>query len=393
MTVEHDPSVTSTRRLTNTAIEAMRPGDVLKDDRVPGLSVRCHGAGKSFMLYYRTKHRTQRRPKIGEYGALTIAQARDIARNMLAQVASGGDPSGDFHRARHDPVMDELWDRCAREHWNRGKTWDAEAARLYRHVIRPRIGGLAVSVVGYDDVKRVHDAEKNNPFQANRALAVLGKMLKLAERWGMRPLGSNPCQHITRFRESSRRRFATADELARIGATLDRLAEDPARLSAVAFILLVMYSGARPSEIERATPAMLDRVERDGKVFGVLRIDEGKTGRRDVFLPPQAMTVLERLPAGRRHLAGRAKAPRKVWEAVRREAGCEDLWLRDLRRTFATVALSSGVPLSLVGELLGHADPKTTKIYAKLIEDEAHSTAAGVAAKLEAAMGRTKCPT
>jgi site-specific recombinase XerD len=50
-----------------------------------------------------------------------------------------------------------------------------------------------------------------------------------------------------------------------------------------------------------------------------------------------------------------------------------------MRRTFATVALSNGVPIGQVGELLGHASTQTTKIYAKLLEETAHAAAAKTA--------------
>jgi integrase len=370
--------------LTNTAIDAMLPGAELKDDRVPGLSVRAHGSGKSFMLYYRNLAGRPRRPKIGDCGVLSLAEARNIARGILARVRAGDDPSAERVLSRTDPTVDELWDRVEREHYNRGKTWDKEAKRLYHLFIKPKLGRGLVAGVGYEDAKKVHDALADMPAQANRVIAVLGHMLKLAERWGYRPLGTNPVGHIRRFPENSRRRFASRDEIKTLAAILaiKATANDPDTLSGVAFLYLLMFSGARPSEIGNATPAMLERVERDGHAFGVLRIADGKTGRRDVFLPPQAVAVLDRLPQQRSRLAGRKTVPRKLWDAIRTEAGCPDLWARDWRRTFATVALSNGVPLSKVGELLGHADPRTTKIYAKLMEEDAHATAAEVAGQM-----------
>ena len=104
------------KTLTNTAIEALRPGHEIKDDKVPGLSVRAHPTGKSFMLYYRTKLGVVRRPKIGAWGVLSIAQARDIARRMLAQVAAGNDPVGQREAVQREPKMDDLWRRVEMQH-------------------------------------------------------------------------------------------------------------------------------------------------------------------------------------------------------------------------------------------------------------------------------------
>src|SRR6185312_12052843 len=256
-------------------------------------------------------------------------------------------------------------ERCERELYCSGKDWDKEARRLYRNRIAPRLGATRVRAVDYASVKLLHTGLAETPYEANRTLAVLGRMLKEAERWGYRDAGSNPCSNVERFKELKRRRYAAPEEIAAIGAALDRwAAEAPIWICGAAFIYTLLFTGARPSEIERATPDMLERVERDGEVFGVLRIDHGKTGQRNVFLPPQAMALFDKMPAHRKHLCGdyHRKFPRILWNRVRKEAGCTDLWARDLRRTFATVALSNGVPIGTVGELLGHRSSVTTKI-------------------------------
>ena len=216
---------------------------------------------------------------------------------------------------------------------------------------------------------------KATPTQANRVLSVAAKMFKLAEKWRYRPQHSNPCYLVdNRYKENSRGRYASPAELSRIGPVLDKYAtEDPA---GVAFLYVLAYSGARPSEVGRATPNMVDDK-------GVLRIAEGKTGKRAVYLPAQALRAMALLPKSRKSLCGRTTVPKVLWAKVRKEAKCEGLWARDLRRTFATVALSNGTPIGVVGDLLGHKSAQTTKIYAKLMEDVAHEAAAGTAANME----------
>ena len=380
-------NLSATRKfLTNTAIDALQPGEEIKDDRVPGLSVRANATGKSFMLYYR--HQGQpRRPKIGAWGVLSITEARGIAKQMLARVSAGEDPSGQRQRERNDPTLDDLWARCEIEHWTGKKPWDKEAKRIYEKDIKPILGSTRVRAVAIEDAKRVRDRLADTPIQANRAVAVLSKMLRLAETFGpeghrWRALGSNPCQHVPRFKEHKRRRFAKPTEIQGLPAAMEKYVESSP--SAVAFLYVMIFSGARPTEILRAKPDQVERVERDGRVFGVLRIEEGKTGHRDVFLPPQALAALDNLPAKRANLVGRSTVPKAIWRKIRKEIGADDLWARDLRRTWATVGLSNGVAKGALGTLMGHADPKTTDIYAKLIEDTAHDTAASIADRMEA---------
>jgi integrase len=379
--------------ITNTAIDAMQPGAEIKDDQVPGLSVRRNPGGWSWMLRYRKRGGAVKRPKIGAYPTISLKDARSLARSWLVRLAGGDDPAVP---PKSEPLLDDLWARCEREHYNRGTAWDGEAKRIYNVHIKERLGGHRLGAIDYDVVHRLHAGMKALPFQANRALAVLAKMLYLAERWKLRPPGSNPCQYVSRYPEPRRRRYASPAELSAAAAALQ--AEAIKFPAAVAFIYLLMFSGARPSEIVNATPAMIERTEGGG----VLRIEQGKTGQRDVFLPAQAMQVIDRLPKdgiaqrsregvlGAYTITGLAGPPRDVWDRVRKAAGCPDLRMRDLRRTFATIAMSNGVTPGQIGELLGHRSVQTTKIYAKLMESPAHAAAAAVAGKIDQIIGGGK---
>ena len=261
------------------------------------------------------------------------------------------------------------------------ESWDAEAKRLYHKRLAPKLGKMKAAAVRYPDVKAVHEGLAAIPVEANRTVAVLSRMFTEAERLGWRPERSNPCANIQRYPARSRRRYASGTEICKIGAALDAMSANPRHLPGVAFCYLMMFSGARPSELLNAAPDMVERRD-DGS--GVLRLAQAKTGPRDVFLPPQAMAVLCKLPEGREALCGTRTVPRVLWRAVQAAAGCSDLWMRDLRRTFATVALLSGVSIGQIGELLGHASTQTTRVYAKLLEDSAHAAAASIAGGMEA---------
>jgi len=57
------------------------------------------------------------------------------------------------------------------------------------------------------DVAELHGSVSHIPYQANRTLGVLSKMMNLAETWGMRPRGTNPCEDIERYPEHKREGF------------------------------------------------------------------------------------------------------------------------------------------------------------------------------------------
>jgi integrase len=52
------------------------------------------------------------------------------------------------------------------------------------------------------------------------------------------------------------------------------------------------------------------------------------------------------------------------FKAACREAGVPEITFHQLRHTFATRLATSGQPLRAIQEFLGHADMKTTQIYA-----------------------------
>ena len=46
-----------------------------------------------------------------------------------------------------------------------------------------------------------------------------------------------------------------------------------------------------------------------------------------------------------------------------------DVRIHDLRHTFASVAVTKGMSLPMIGALLGHSQPRTTARYAHLAAD------------------------
>jgi integrase len=74
--------------------------------------------------------------------------------------------------------------------------------------------------------------------------------------------------------------------------------------------------------------------------------------RNLVFAHPQSGRPLDRTKLTRR------------FKAACVEAGVRPIRFHDLRHTFATHLAASGQPMRTIQEFLGHADSKTTQIYA-----------------------------
>jgi integrase len=400
-----------------------------------GLRIRAGGA-KSYLLRYRPgggRKASLRTFTIGKHGApWTAEQARKEAQRLMALVKQDLDPQAERMKARRGLTVKELFERFLAEHAEakRKARTAEEYRRLINRVIVPAIGNRKAADIGRPDIARLHGSLRRVPYEANRALAVISKCFNLAETWGIRPDGSNPCRHIEKFRERKRERMLSMPELAALG---DAIAGSSSTY-AVAAIRLLLLTGARRNEVLGLRWDWVDFQR------GEARLPDSKGGAKTLHLPPPALKILAEVPRiqGNPHvIVGEVKGAHlvnvsKPWTQIRRAASvalwqssddpataalvsglaaqhgraptaeeCEaaaatagiklpgalvDLRLHDLRHAFGSIAASSGMGLPIIGKLLGHTQPATTARYAHLQADPVKAAAASVADQIAAGM-------
>lgn len=244
----------------------------------------------------------------------------------------------------------------------------AEYERIIRRELEPVFGARQLGAVAYQAIRKWHRGRAAEaPVQANRALAVLSAVLGLAARDGRIP--ANPALGVSRARERARERYLTERERGRLNAALEQLSAADA-----AFLRVLLYTGARPGELQAAC---WDHLEGEA-----LALPDGKTGARLIHLPPPALRALKALP-GREGPLFPGVRPTALWRRVRRLAGLQGVRLYDLRHTFASAALAAGVSLPAIGQLLGHRKAQTTLRYAHLMRETGQRAAADTAALLD----------
>lgn len=213
-------------------------------------------------------------------------------------------------------------------------------------------------------------------------------MFNLAEVWGLRPDGSNPCRHVPKYREKKRERFLSQHELQRLGEVLAEVERDGSETPfIVAAFRLLLLTGCRLSEIQTLQWAFITEAG--------MELPDSKTGARRIPLPHAARAVLDRLPRtpGNPYVI-EGKLPGQYasdlqcpWRRIRAKAGLDEVRIHDLRHTYASNAVSSGMPIQMVGRLLGHTQLQTTMRYAHLADDPVRRAAEENAARLNAALG------
>lgn len=379
-------------KLTKRSVEALKieaKDYFVWDSQIGGFGVRVMPSGaKTYQAQYRKGGRT-RRVSLGRHGKITAEEARKLAREVMGLVAKGDNPAEEISQHRCAPTMAALCERFFEQHvMQRCKlSTQSEYRRAIDLFIKPAIGSFKTVDVERKDIAELHQKHRDKPYQANRTLGVLSKMFNLAEIWGMRPDGSNPCRHVPKYREVKRERFLSGAELQRLGETLASVetAGSESRYVVAAFRLLIL-TGCRLGEIKTLR---WEYITGNG-----MELPDTKTGARRIPLPQAARAVLDALPDPEGNpyvIAGKLPDShitdlQHPWQRKRKLAGLDGVRIHDLRHTYASNAVSGGMPIQMVGKLLGHSQLQTTMRYAHLADEPVNRAAEQNANRLSDAL-------
>lgn len=364
--------------LTDEKVRKLKPvgvEQIIWDQQVSGLGVRVTAAGKkSFILKFRVNGRGKK-PTLGACGpgALSVAEARAMAVTWKTSAQQGIDPTRARQQERTAPTVADLCDEYVRRHGSRKRS-GFEDQRKIDVVIKPRMGALRVKDVSQFDVDDLHRKYADRPYEGNRVLALLSKMFSLAERWGWRE--GNPARGVERYPEEPRERFLTPEEIARLSAALSAyVAEKPSadREDAVAIVRIAMMTGARSGEV---LAAEWDQFDLDAGLWIKPSSHTKQKRTHRVPLSPEVVEILELRERRSRFVfpgpgkSGHRDSIRSAWARIQAlTGGIDDVRVHDLRHTYASVLVSSGVSREMIGALLGHTQAQTTMRYAHLYDD------------------------
>ena len=204
---------------------------------------------------------------------------------------------------------------------------------------------------------------------AARSVGLLGGIFSFAVDSGL--IDVSPVRGIKRFADRKGDRYLSQQELVALGDAIRQAHLEGVNPQALAILKLLIFTGARKGEIESLH---WKEVDLEG---GYLRLADSKTGQKSIPLSAGAREVLAKTPrlSGSRFVFpahrgdGHYRGTPKVWRKVPVTADIADVRLHDLRHSFASIAVSGGASLPMIGALLGHADSSTTQRYAHLHDD------------------------
>ena len=174
------------------------------DQLVKGLALRVTSSGvKTWTLRYRNPAGAQLRWTIGAYPTVSLASAREKARNALRKIPDGFDPSAEKQEKREAGTFGELAEIYITEYAKpRKRSW-RDDRRLLTNEVLPTWKHRSARDITRADVRELVEAvaARPAPILANRLRAVLHRLGSLQVRKAL--------PHCRNEIPSARRRFAS----------------------------------------------------------------------------------------------------------------------------------------------------------------------------------------
>lgn len=371
-------------KLTPSRIGRIRPKPTeytIWDTATPHLGVRVIPSGAMRFIHTAKVEGRLRKTTIGDAGLMPLDEARNIARDIDA----GGGREPERNPCPTFREWTEVW-------WSRSTAHLKPRSRKdYRRILDrnllPVFGGKQLDGISRTAVLAwFDDYSRTSPGAANSALDLFSAIL--ARAVGMELIPANPARKIRRNPGKKMNRFLSDEEREHLLAEIDKL---PAQhLVKGQAIRMLLFTGCRCNEILTLRWKDVDN--------GVLMLKDSKTGPRNVWLNKEARKILEEaramqeesliseyvfpnpLPHG--NCLGE-KRFQQYWRKIRIRAGIPDVRIHDLRHSFASEAVRSGIPLPVVSKLLGHSNIQMTMRYAHVSNADVEKAVERIGANID----------
>ncbi|QQP88142.1 tyrosine-type recombinase/integrase [Skermanella sp. TT6] len=349
--------------LTATFVDKVRPSNdrtEYPDATVRGLRLRVEPTGrKSWSVLGRADGKLVR-GRLGEFPAMSLANARLEAVKVLGELRKGTRPKAAATAKRSVEMVVSEWLKRDQS-CNRSA---AEVERSFRKDVLPQIGQMDIAAVGKADIHRLLDAiiDRHAPVEANRVFSRLRRMFTWAA--GRDYVSASPLTSMEApSSEQSRDRVLTPEEL--------RLVWNAAGREGYPFgpmTQLLILTGQRLREVSDARWSEFDLDK------GIWTIPGGRAKNgveHVVHLAPAALEVLRTLPRYdveflftttlTTSVSGFSRARARLGT----DSGVTGWCFHDLRRTFATMASQDlGLNPVVIDRILNHVSSTVRGIAA-----------------------------
>ena len=347
-----------TDRMLNGAPKSQR--DEIWDSVISGFGYRKSTKGKAaFFISYRDSIGRKRRHSVGKYPAMTLAEARELAEDLIKKAARGEALTSSGEKV--DTTFAALMERYLAEY--------AEPRLRTAIQIRRALTMYCLPVFGSRPTERLTSADIYNllhsvdaPIQANRLHAHLSGFFRWCQTQPSIPVVTNPVKTVLKPNvEKSRDRELSRGEIQDV---LTACREMGAPFGTIYEILI--RTGLRKNEVASLTWDRLDLDE------GTLELKAGNTKNAKptvVPLPPAVLSLFQGIkPDGPYVFTSTGRTPvsgfSKVEKRLKTMTGIDDIRVHDFRRTFASTLARLKVAPHVIESCLNHVSGQVSGVAA-----------------------------
>jgi integrase len=371
-------------KITVTSIKSLIPTNKrLNDTEISGFHARITPTGLiTYYLFYRL-HGKQVNYRLGIDGQMTPAQARDLAKNKIAEVTQGVDVQALRKQERtHNKhskfstleyFLDEKYAPWLK---SRNPKTAEKTIKAFKSSF-PKLMDFQLSDINAWEIEKwrnIRLADGLKPATTNRQINTIKGCLSRAVEWGV--IDNHDLRKVKILTvDNSKVRYLSKDEELRLRESL--------KICEISFldviVLLAMNTGMRKGEL---LSLEWSHINFDNRIVTV-DFQNAKSGTtRHIPLNTQAFATLKQWKKITNDIGfvfkDKNNAQLKdfpfIWSTLLDKAQITNFRFHDLRHHFASKLVMASVDLNTVRELLGHSDLKMTLRYAHLAPE--HKAAA-----------------
>ncbi len=307
--------------------------------------------------------------KIGRTTDMTLAEIKEAAKTIKAEIALGADPRAEEKARLAVITLRDFFNQNYLPHAKLNKRSWLRDQQLFTR-LDAKFGNKRLNEISRLELQELHGSlirEGLAPATANHHIKLAKRMFNLAISWDLAAV--NPASKIRLYTEDNLvENLLDEEQLNRLITVLNT-----AKPKAVCLLLLFLLStGSRFSEAAKSTWSQIDL---KNKVWRIPATNSKSKKVRAVPLNDSAMSVIAQLDSSNEleHLFvnPRTKLPyttiARSWVEIKKKSLInQPLRIHDLRHNFASMLVNSGVSLYVTQQLLGHSTPVVTQRYAHL---------------------------
>ncbi len=384
-------------KFTDRSIQAIKPRSSrfeVWETGYSGFGLRVSPAGRKAWIYLYRFDGKSRRATLGQYPAMTLAEAHAAHAEAAKILDKGFDPGAmdqaTKEQARREPTIAQL----VKEFIEKGlkakgnRSWQEYKRNLEKDVI-PAWGARKAKDIKKRDVillmesifhGETEDRKRGAPNQSTQIFKIVRRMFNFAIERDI--LEATPCAQVKPLAPSNRKdRFLSADEVRIFWNAIDACGISEGLRRALKLILVTAQRpgeviGAHSSEFEGCwwtVPAERSKNKRAHRVYltPLARSLFQERGQGYLFPSPRGKKLETVKPI---HINALAHALRRALkpdpETGKRDLDMVPFTPHDLRRTAATHLGELGTSGELIGKILNHVDRSVTAIYNRHAYDQ-----------------------